>query len=203
MKTNTRITTLRLHVIVIISVLSRVPSLSQIQTPYVERNSCPFECCQFGLWVARTGLKAFLSEGDTTNVAFRVAQNDTIIAVTGNVHMEKLGKILVTKPIYGFLPGDTLYATHCLGEEEFEIWHDGRSFRVEIFWKTPNTANEYDFAPEQDDSLFSGIMLSKPVMVWWIQIKNMRRETGWLRLVNRILYCFMLKERIDGIDGCG
>jgi len=156
------------------------------------------------MWIARVSLNAYRSEGDTGKLAFRISPDDTITAETGNTHLERVGRIVVTKRIFDFKPGDTLIATECAGEEDYQIWYKGKVFSIPVFWKTVYSPEEedYDAEEQKDTSKISGIMFSRPLMIWWVKIKNNHDDTGWLRLVNKTLYCFELEERIDGMDGC-
>src|ERR1041384_1307686 len=194
----------RLSACVALSLACNTLPRAQPLVPYVKKDRCPFECCRFGTWIAREQWKAYRSEGDTGRLAFRISRDDTIIAETGNTHLERAGRILVTKPIDAFQVGDTLIATECAGEEEYEVWHDGKPFDVPIFWKTRYQPAEEEYEAEQpiDSSIVSGVMLSRPFMTWWVKVRNKHGDTGWLRLVNRTLYCFKIDERLDGIDGC-
>ena len=55
-------------------------------------NYCPFECCQFGKWIIKETIDVYSSEDDTNNVIFKLNDNDTIYAQTGNLHLYKLEK---------------------------------------------------------------------------------------------------------------
>ena len=179
-------------------------TIAQPSVPYIEKNRCPFECCRFGVWVTRTPLHAYQSEGDTSTPAFSIPQDDTLVAETWNLHIERVGTVLVTKPLLDFKAGDTLSATHCADEGNFEVWHEGKRFDVEVFWKTLYGPGEDDSGSEehQDSAGVSGIMITRPLVIWWVKVRNKVGDTGWLRLANKTLYCFELEERIDGMDGC-
>ena len=46
--------------------------------------------------------------GATSQLAFRLSSGDTVVALGGKVHVERLGEILVTRPIAHREPGETL-----------------------------------------------------------------------------------------------
>ncbi len=171
-------------------------------TPYVEA-ACPFECCQFGEWHTKSSLVAYSSEGDTSRVAFTIAVGDSFRAIAGNVHMDKFGEVVVTKPIDSFVPGDTLYTLSYTGEGYIDVWHNGTESNIEMFW---DTDNDVDFAhvdvndPQWSD--YSGVLVQRPLMVWWVKVANSEGSVGWLRLVNITVSGFAISEQIDGMDGC-
>src|SRR5258708_5191325 len=81
--------TKRFYVLIVFCVLTENISVAQPNAPYIEKESCPFECCRFGKWIARSTMNCYQLEGDTTKLAFRVSPEDTIIAETGNLHMDR------------------------------------------------------------------------------------------------------------------
>lgn len=165
---------------------------------------CPFECCQFGKWIAKQSINVYPNEDDTSNIIFKLSNNDTIYAQTGNLHFIKIGKVIVTKPIYDFKLNDTLLVYNCL-ESEFLVKHNGENKYVKIFWPIfyyDEDATEENYREEIKKREYSGKMIQRPETVWWIKIKSKKGE-GWIRLENKTPYCFSIDEKISGMDGCG
>ena len=165
---------------------------------------CPFECCQYGDWIIKDTIKAYQNVGDTSTVSFMLTNNDTILAVTGNLHFLQIGKVLVLKPIYGFQPNDTLLAYNC-DEQEYLVSHNGVKSYVEIFW--PMFFYEYEDTEENylyeiSKYEYFGKMIQRPKAVWWVKIKFVK-VIGWIKLKNRMPYCFSIDERIEATSGCG
>lgn len=169
--------------------------------PYVEKNVCPFECCQFGKWTAKSAINAYVIDNKNSKIAFKVRPNDILQAITGNLYIDDYGQLLITKPIYNFKKKDRVLALHCVDEGAFLLWNKGVFSRVEIFWDTNPQVGAFDVEPLQDSKYF-GLMLKEPSMTWWVKVENTRGQSGWLNLRNTTSYCFGFKERIEGMDAC-
>lgn len=163
----------------------------------VEENVCPFEGCQYGQWIIKDTIKVYETEGDTNSIKYWLTNNDTITALTGNIHYEKFGKILITTTFDNFTANDTLTVLRCT-EGEFTAFYKNKRIYVDVFW--PMKYYEADNATDQyGNKKYKGIMIERPQMVWWVKIvKN--GAGGWLRLKNINPYCFDIKEKIDGMD---
>ena len=168
-------------------------SQSMPKYPFVQYKVCPFECCQFGKWVTHSPLNVYPEEGDTSSVSFRIIPVDSFTALTGNIHMIRPGVVVVIRDsIEGFHPGDTLYTLAYGGEGNYDIWAHGKFDYVEQFWHTD----------EMTDRTVA-VLVSKPLMIWWVRIKCRNSREGWLRLINTATSGFGIDEEIDGMDGCG
>ena len=167
-------------------------------------NYCPFECCQFGKWIVKESIDVYPNEDDTSNVIFKLNNNDTIYAQTGNLHFIQIGKVIVTKPIYSFILGDTIFIYNCQ-EGEILVKHDNTEEYVNIFWPVfdnEKEATEENYQKEIIRREYSGKMIKRPKTVWWVKIKSKNRQ-GWIKLENKTPYCFSIEEKILGMDGCG
>ncbi len=176
-------------------------SRNMLHFPYIQKKVCPFECCQFGKWISKSPLKVYANEGDATRVSFTIAPGDSFIAVTGNVHMMRPGIVVVTKPVAPFSPGDTLYTLAYRGEGFIDVWHRGKLENIEMFWG-PMSESSSPAIKSPRGSRYSGVLVSKPHMIWWVQITCRDGRSGWLKLVNTSDSGFSLEESIDGMDGC-
>ena len=195
--------------IITISVFTCINVLCSQSLDKVEYNVCPFECCQFGEWICKDLINVYKKEGDLSSFSYQLLLDDTITAVTGNIHYERIGKVVMTKPIYSFQPYDTLLATRCCGEEGFYLYKDGKEYCTEIFWPFYHYDDDLDeefyynrYQKELQDSTYSGIMIERPQIIWWVKIIHNGTD-GWICLRNRTPFCFDAKERIWGSDGCG
>jgi len=191
--------------VVLIFVLSREFSLCQTRPnyPYVQKGVCPFECCQFGKWKTHTRLNVYSNEGDSSHIKFTIAPGDSFEAITGNVHMIKPGIVIVTKATGNLSPGDTIYTLSYTGEGNNDIWRHGEVENVEIFWQTDD--EPIDSSTNINDpkwSEYSGVMVERPLMIWWVRISFRDGRSGWLMLINKTDNGFKLDERIDGMDSC-
>jgi hypothetical protein len=172
--------------------------------PLIEKGACPFECCQFGRWVSQSSLQAYRVEGDIAHLAFTIAAGDTFSAITGNVHMDRPGVVVVTKPVLSFNPGDTIYTLSYTGEGSIDVWAHGEIANIEMFWEGDDDLDSaiVDTSAQQWKR-FSGVLIVRPIMIWWVQIQRSDGQTGWLRLVNTTSDGFGLDERINGMDAYG
>ena len=166
------------------------------ELPVVEENVCPFEGCQFGQWIIRDSIKVYKIEGDTSSVKFLLSDGDTIKALTGNIHYEKFGKVLVTQPFKNFNVNDTVTILRCI-EGDFIAYFKGQKIYVDIFWPV-------GFSDSKDEKNYDvkkhyGKMSENPEIVWWVKMRWNDKE-GWLSLRNINPYCFQIKEKIEGMD---
>jgi len=189
--------------IIFISFIAAVPLLSQSNSE-IFYDVCPFECCQFGKWIIEDSISVYLNEGDTDSNIFLLVENDTVIAETGNLHFLQVGKVVVLKQIYSYQPQDTLIAYYC-DEEEYLVSHKGKNSYVQVFWPifySEEEETEENYLREIEKREYFGKMIQRPKTVWWVWIKSKKGE-GWIALENKIPYCFNIKEKIKGMDGCG
>lgn len=172
--------------------------------PIIFYDSCPFECCQFGEWITKENINVYRNEGDTNSVSFKLDNNDMVNALTGNLHFVKIGKVVVTKPIYDYEINDTLLAFNCI-EGDFLVKHNGEENYVDIFWPmffSEEDDTEENYLEKIKNREYSGKMIQRPKTVWWVKIES-KKGKGWIRLENKTPYCFSIDEQILGMDACG
>jgi hypothetical protein len=165
------------------------------EPPKIEKDVCPYEGCKLGQWTSRETIKVYTKEGDTISIKYLLSENDTLTAFNGNVHYERFGKVLVTRSFGNYNANDTITILRCT-EGEYIGYHKGKKIYVDMFWPYDE---EDGFSEQYNDSVHYGIMIEKPEMIWWVKISSNGTE-GWLCLKNLTLYCFRIKERIDGMD---
>ncbi len=199
------VTLLILIFVLAVNIVGGRPSVAQDQPalPFIQRGVCPFECCQFGRWRTHATLHVYETEGDTSRILFNLAVGDTFRALTGNVHMDRVGVVIVTKRVNSYMPGDTVYTLSYRGEGLIDVWHQGKVQQVDIFWSGDDEADSSNVDvhdPRWKD--FSGVLLTKPIMIWWVNVLLPNGQTGRLRLVNTTISGFGIDERIEGMSGC-
>jgi hypothetical protein len=170
-------------------------SQSNSELSKIEKDVCPFEGCQLGQWIIRDTIKVYEKEGDTTSIKYLLSENDTVTALYGNVHYERFGRVLVTRSFGNFIANDTITVLRCT-EGEFISYYKGEKIYLDMFWPYDEPDG---FSEEYNDEIHYGKMIEKPEMIWWVKISTNGNE-GWLRLKNLTLYCFRIKETIDGMD---
>ena len=159
------------------------------EVPFIQRDVCPFECCQFGRWTARSPLKAHEKEDDNAAIAFTIKPDEEFIALRGNVHIMKSGVLILEESAGNFSKGDKVYILSYRGEGDYDLWYKGKML-----------------APDSDDLskvLANSKLVNSPEFVWWVMIKNKDGKEGWLRLKNITDMGFQTEEQFDGADACG
>ena len=150
--------------------------------PYRDEGICPFECCVYREWIAHAPLQVYRAERDTTAVAFTLAPGERFKALTGNVHLDRVGVVAVQRPVTWregpdsverFEPGDTVYVLSYLGEDHYRIWYRGRVVEDLRFWTYPEE-------PEPEKAM--GDLLREPQADWWVNIRSRHGPRGWLHM---------------------
>lgn len=161
--------------------------------PYIQSNVCPFECCQYGKWIAKSPLKAYKKEGDSSAIAFTIKPGEQFTAIKGNVHVVKLGVVVITEPFDAFSKDDNIFVLSYKGEGFYDIWYKGKVLSdIEQFW-----------IDKSSKSSSKALLKQPPQIVWWVLVKNKDGKQGWLMLQNISNNGFLLNEKIDGMDACG
>jgi hypothetical protein len=124
---------------------------------YIDKGACPFECCTYREWIARTDVK-LLDSPNGKRVVGQVKKGQKVLALTGEVHSVPMRAVARNDyPEAGVKAGDTVYFLHYIGEGYWKVWHDGKL--VEI-----------------DDSPDKG---SKQKATWWVKLKASSGAIGW------------------------
>jgi hypothetical protein len=170
----------------VLSILGN-PSYAQPQPPripYIQHNVCPFECCQYGRWTAKSLLSTYQIEGDDSTVAFMIKPGEQFTTTGGNVHIMKLGEIVLNRSFDEFTRGDKVYILSYRGEGVYDLWYKGKILdSSEKVW-------------------LNSVLMGWPEFEWWALIKNRAGKQGWLRLKNVSRTGFQIEYEIDGMDSC-
>ena len=166
-----------------------VSFISQAQSPrpkvpFIQHDICPFECCQFGKWTARSVLKVFKKEGDDSRASFTIKPGEEFTATGGNVHILELGVIVINKSYATFKKGDTVYVLSYRGEGEYDLWFNGKDIS------------------DTDEVWSHGTLTRSPKYVWWVSIISKDGRHGWLRFKNISDSGFQTEDKVDGRDSC-
>lgn len=124
---------------------------------HIDRGACPFECCTYREWVARTDV-TLLDTPNAKSAVGQIKKGEKVLALTGEVHSVPL-RVVVHKdyPEAGVKTGDTVYVLHYEGEGYWKAWHDGKIVDLEDF---PGTG-------------------TKPKTTWWVRLKTSSGAIGW------------------------
>ena len=95
--------------------------------PFIQNDICPFECCRYGKWIAKSGMKAYKKEGDSSTIAFTIKPGEQFTAVSGNIHTVTLGVVIITESFDAFKKGDNVFVLSYKGEGFYDVWHKGEN----------------------------------------------------------------------------
>jgi len=175
--------------------------------PYVQRDVCPFECCTYGTWIPRRPLRVFALERDTTHVAFTLARGDSFTAVTGNVHVLRLGEARVLKAFrllgtdratgsersIPLARGDRIVIVDYYSEGGVQIWCRDQMLDVDDEdWLAPS----YGGGASTDTR---ARLVHALVSEWWVHVHARDGRDGWLRMSEDPDEPL----EVDGADLCG
>ena len=157
------------------------------RVPYVQRDICPFECCQYGQWTARSQLKVYKQEGASSIVTFTIKPGEQFTALTGSIHT-KPGIAVINNSFDQFIKGDKVYILSYRGEGAYDLWYKGKEINLDL--------NKLDVLWSSSE------WIQDPQMTWWVLIENKQGRKGWLKLKNISEGGFRTEEQINGWDSC-
>lgn len=160
----------------------------------VRRGACPFECCVYREWVARSPVPVLAAERVASDTLLVLQPGDEFTALTGNVHITSLERVVVAREVFEvrsmggghvFMPGDTLFVLDYVGEGFYNVWLDGAIYQPEQFW-----VDQARWSPDGDAE---GFAIGTRETEWWTRIRTRDGREGWItpRGVS-----------IDGTDAC-
>jgi hypothetical protein len=146
--------------------------------PYFDWGACPFEGCTYRSWQAKRSTTVWLHRDRTGPVAYQVAAGEWVEALTGVVITYKPGISKVLKPMtlgqgasVAVVSGDILLTLHYLGEGYDLFWFKGKTYQDQIASDKPD--------PDPPPSDLTIQVISRPRSVWWVKVKNKKRQVGW------------------------
>ncbi|MDH4044785.1 MAG: hypothetical protein OEY20_12280 [Gemmatimonadota bacterium] len=167
--------------------------------PLVREGVCPFECCIYGPWVARTAIPVFAREGNRADTVGMLAPGDAVEALTGNVHIRRAATAVFQQPYRMLLtlsdtlrlaPGDTVYVLDHISEGVYHVWYRGTPFEMDQQWVYPDESAAVQAGAR---ALADG----PPETEWWVRIRQRDGREGWILLDPTGPAVF------DGSDACG
>jgi hypothetical protein len=148
----------------------------------------------YGQWVARSAIPVASAERGTDTL-FTLRPGDTVTAVTGNVHVTSLQRVVVTREVPDLqswpvgpplAAGDTLFVLDYIGEGYYNVWRDGAVYEIQAFW-----VGESEWTPDGDAPAYS---VGSPSTEWWVHVRSAARGEGWFRMPPGFHF--------DGSDAC-
>ena len=155
--------------------------------PFPDPGACPFECCHYGEWTARSVQRARVTSRAGADTAFAVRPGEKVQAVTGVVITRRAGIVIVRKQrIFDNIvvpTGARLFVLHMQGEGYFLFWYKGATHSDALYAETVHKGTVS----------FPWDVLSVPQTEWWVKVKNRHGVAGWI----------LNPRDFRGMDACG
>jgi hypothetical protein len=161
--------------------------------PFDEPGACPFQCCTYREWSVDWGTDIRSDKRDDAPVAFHVAVNDTVTALTGVVTTTKVGRATASRQVNvgtNHVPvpaGQPIYLIRNVGSGDWKIWIDGQT--DEQYIGSP----PYCASGNQTSDACALTVTEQPENVWWVNVRDALGREGWTREV----------DHFGNIDACG
>jgi hypothetical protein len=148
----------------------------------INKGACPFECCQYGEWIALQQMNIdFFDSPNGKSVKEIIRKGEKIDALTGEVHSFPVAATVTntykTDEQQGIKINDKVYILHSIGEGAVALLHNGNikksslDFRYELLNKS--------------ESKF-------PENTWWVKVRFKDGREGWIKE----------PSSFDGADRC-
>ncbi|MDP9204361.1 MAG: hypothetical protein M3P12_02750 [Gemmatimonadota bacterium] len=147
------------------------------KVPMVFTDACPGEVCTFGAWIACRSIPILSEPRRDAPVAFTLHRSDTLVTMTGNLIVERAGKVIFRDTVrvrgegqrYVFTPADTLYPLSYDGEGEGRWFFHGRIRSADWFLQ------EWKDADHNPNVVIARELLTR----WWVKTTNAAGKEGW------------------------
>ena len=146
--------------------------------PFYDMGACPFECCTYGKWTAKTETVLRKDFDDLSSQVAVVKAGEDVQGITGVVITTKAGKVKIINEIIfsmensseqiRLLPGDIIYHLRYVGEGYDKFWFKG-------IFLVDRTCIMHVGKSE------SWEVLDLPGWVWWAKIRRQNGDVGWTR----------------------
>jgi hypothetical protein len=160
----------------IIIVLLFIISVAKASDLYVDKEACPFEGCQYGIWVAEENNNIYSNPNDKSKQIGNIKKGDTISAVTGEVHTWPQ-PFIVNKAKDDYNIGDTIWVYTYKGEGHFKIKYKENEFEEINLYFSPYGNGK---GSKCEDPNCFGIMKNELKCQWWVKILTKDKLTGWI-----------------------
>jgi hypothetical protein len=164
-------------VVCLFNLLSMAQGKAKPPSPFIDVGACPFECCKYGEWVAKTVIE-LQDKVDGSIIVGKVNPGEKVVALTGEVRT--IPTVVEVLRDHGkFKKGNLLYLLTYQGEGFYKVWLNGTISSEEILF--PGFNDQYDFKncdPSKKDC-WGKIRNLKRKSYWWVKIKKPDGTTGW------------------------
>ena len=147
---------------------------------FVDRGACPFECCTYRKWTAKSTVVLQAQPSRSAPTVGVIGRGDEVRALTGLVYTRR-GLFKATREEQGFVAGATVSVYTPLGEDYYRAWRNGDMVEIQIA-----------VSPEEPRIDDWGRWQRLPHVEWWSRIRARTGVEGWTRE----------GLRFKGIDAC-
>lgn len=155
--------------------------------PRIDKNACPFECCQFGQWTANKSVPVFSDWQKGRHKLLTISKGEKVTAVTGIHITYEPGHLraLTNMADINVKPGDTILTYMYRGEGDIDSWANGR-------WLGDQQLDSVVPCSQTTKPHEPACMLDRGKKEWWVLIKTSSGKQGWIQG----------NHGFDGSDGC-
>jgi hypothetical protein len=146
--------------------------------PYYDYGACPFECCTYGTWTAKSETILLKEHDDSSPAVTAVKEGEEVHGLSGVVITTEAGEVKILKKITFsvensleeilLLPGDVIYPLRYVGEG-YDKFHFAGIFLV-------GRTNIKSVGKSENWQV-----IRLPKWLWWAKISRQNGESGWTR----------------------
>jgi len=148
-------------------------------TPFIDKGACPFECCRYGDWIAKTAMD-LTSNINGSDIVERVSAGEKIKALTGEVYTIP-NEVEVIKDHNKFKRGDKIYLLTYQGEGLYRVWFNGKISSEEILFPDFTEKNDFKNCDDKKVDCWGKIINLRRNSVWWVKIQKANGSKGWTK----------------------
>ena len=159
----------------LLTLLLASPGAPVLRLPFYDWGACPFEGCTYRQWTANAPTAVLKARRKDAPVAFQLKTGEAVQGLTGVVVTTRTGTVKVFRATtlgekqIKVSPGDELLLLHYQGEGYWKFWFRGHIDAEQI-------ADMDDQAPDSELDLR---IVTHPLTVWWVKVRNSRGQEGW------------------------
>jgi hypothetical protein len=162
---------------------------AEFGSTFVDRDVCPFECCQYGDWTSTEPIVLRARPDESAEILARIDAGSVVQAITGEVHTLP-GRFKVKKDSPRYRAGDVLLILTYRGEGTFRIQFNGRIYSEEFAFGPGDDGYSDDECTEVPSCI--GVLEVRPESKWWALVRHSGTE-GWV----------LVEDNFSGTDACG
>lgn len=164
-------------------------ALEKPTLPYYDVGACPFDCCSYGTWSAKSETALRADHDDSSPVVSSVKPGEDVQGLAGVAITKKAGEVRIIRDTtfavensleeITLRPGDMVYALHYVGEGLDKFFFEGLFLIGRTNIKRAGKSESWE-------------VINLPEWTWWAKIRRQNGDTGWSREL----------DHFDHVDAC-